>query len=253
MSVSGEMLTHMTETDSRIKALILYYDASTEYAPYPHPITPTVELYPKVVKGLIEAVRLTMPDGTRAVMYVNEEGRIKGLPPNPLATALAQKLNAGFGSQVIVGNTLVVGTAGCDETNIPQTAVNIIHQLHNELRTAAGMTTRTLANGLAEQRVPMSGSGITDIERGRRGVSVDQLTALAAALGVSPIALLSPMPDDENPTAETALSGTSYETADAMYQWLRGERSLTDDMLDDYERETFRRRSNPPWTWKKKD
>ncbi len=99
----------------------------------------------------------------------------------------------------------------------------------------------------------MSGSGITDIERGRRGVSVDQLTALAAALGVSPLALLAPIPADDDPTAEVVLSGTSYETADAMYLWLRGDRSLTDEMLDDYEREGFRRMSNPPWTWKKKD
>lgn len=114
------------------------------------------------------------------------------------------------------------------------------------------MTTRTLANGLAEQGVPMSGSGITDIERGRRGVSVDQLTALAAALGVSPLALLTPIPDGDDPAAaEVILSGTSYETADTMYLWLKGERSLTDDMLDDHERETFRRGSNPPWTWKK--
>ncbi len=97
----------------------------------------------------------------------------------------------------------------------------------------------------------MSSSGITDIEAGRRGVSVDQLTCLAAAVGVSPLALLTPIPEGDDPDTEVLLSGTSYETAGDMYLWLKGERSLTDEMLDDFEREAFRRASNPPWTWGK--
>lgn len=96
----------------------------------------------------------------------------------------------------------------------------------------------------------MSSSGITDIENGRRGVNVDQLTAFAAAMAVSPLALLTP--EIEDPDAEVILSGTSYERAEDMYLWLRGDRSLTDEMLDDYERETFRRTSNPIWTYKGK-
>lgn len=119
------------------------------------------------------------------------------------------------------------------------------------IRTQVGMTTRVLAASLAEVGVPMSSSGISEIETNRRGVNVDQLTALAAALGVSPLALLTPIPDDADPDAEVLLSGTSPERADDMYRWLRGDRSLTDEMLDDYEREGFRRMSNPPWTWKK--
>lgn len=94
----------------------------------------------------------------------------------------------------------------------------------------------------------MSGSGITDIERGRRGVSVDQLTAIAAALGVSPATLL--MPYTEDPASEVILSGTSYERSEDLWDWLTAARSLTDDQLDDYERETFRRQATPPWTWK---
>ncbi len=121
------------------------------------------------------------------------------------------------------------------------------------LRKVKGFTTRVLAASVAEQGVPMSGSGITDIENGRRGVSVDQLTCLAAALGVAPIALLTPLNDPEDPDPESLvlLSGTSHETAKAMYAWLRGDCSLTDDELDDYERETFRRLSHPKWLWKK--
>lgn len=119
------------------------------------------------------------------------------------------------------------------------------------LRTQLGITTRVLANGLAENGLPMSSSGITDIERGRRGVNVDQLTCFAAALGVSPITLLMPQTDGDNPDTEVMLSGTSPETARDMDLWLRGERSLTASLMDDWELEGFRRLANPPWMWKK--
>lgn len=118
------------------------------------------------------------------------------------------------------------------------------------LRKLTQTTTRMLAESLAAQGVPMSSSGITDIENGRRGVNVDQLTAFAAAMSVSPLALLTP--EIEDPDAEVILSGTSYERAEDMYLWLHGDRSLTDELLDDYERETFRRTSNPIWTYKGK-
>ncbi|SIG65875.1 Putative regulator or DNA-binding protein [Mycobacteroides abscessus subsp. abscessus] len=119
------------------------------------------------------------------------------------------------------------------------------------LRAATNTTIRELAAGLKEQGVPMSGSGITDIEHGRRQVNVDQLTCLAAALGVSPMTLLMPLPEDGNPDTEVTLSGTSPETARDMDLWLRGERSLTADLMDDWELEGFRRAANPPWTWKR--
>ncbi|KAA1430091.1 helix-turn-helix domain-containing protein [Mycolicibacter arupensis] len=120
------------------------------------------------------------------------------------------------------------------------------------LRAETNTTMRELAAGVAEQGVPMSASGIADIEQGKRGVNVDQLTCIAAALGVSPITLLMPIPEDDNPDTTVMLSGTSPETARDMDLWLRGSRSLTAYLMDDWELEGFRRRSNPPWTWKKK-
>lgn len=117
------------------------------------------------------------------------------------------------------------------------------------------MTSRVLAASMTELEVPLSSSGISDIENGKRSVSVDQLTGLAAALGISPIALLQPLAMGEDgkpdPAAEVMLTGTSPETAAHMTDWLRGDRSLTDEMLDDFEREKFRRDSLPPWAWKK--
>ncbi|OKH71949.1 hypothetical protein EB73_09730 [Mycobacterium sp. SWH-M3] len=125
----------------------------------------------------------------------------------------------------------------------------VVGQNVARLRAAQGDTTRKLAESLKEQGVAMSGSGITEIEKGRRVVNVDQLTALAAALGVSPLTLL--LPHTDAPDTEVMLSGTSPERADDLYLWLRGERSLTDDLLDDWEREGFRRAANPSWTYKK--
>ncbi|WP_083082146.1 helix-turn-helix domain-containing protein [Mycolicibacter kumamotonensis] len=115
------------------------------------------------------------------------------------------------------------------------------------LRADTRHTTRTLAAEVGATGLRMSSSGITDIERGRRAVSVDQLTALAVCLGVSPLALLTPLP--EYPDAVIALTGTPSRPAASLYRWLRGEQALNDETLDAYERATFRRRSTPPWTW----
>lgn len=71
---------------------------------------------------------------------------------------------------------------------------------------------------------------------------------LAGILNISPIALLTP--EIEDPDAEVLMSGTHSARAETMYLWLRGERSLADDKLDDFEREAFRRTSNPVWTYK---
>ncbi|MCB1257113.1 MAG: helix-turn-helix domain-containing protein [Microthrixaceae bacterium] len=129
----------------------------------------------------------------------------------------------------------------------------VVGQNLARIRAASGMPVRVLAASLAENGMKMSGSGITEMEKGRRGVSVDQLTALAAALGVSPITLLTPLdnPEHPDPEAETILSGTSYERAEDMYDWLRGEKSLTWDQMDGWEREGWRRRAAPKWAWKK--
>jgi hypothetical protein len=55
-----------------------------------------------VVGGYIEGVF-----GRVATVYVNEEGLLTGLPPNPLATLFAQRiLGAGV---VLVGTALIVG------------------------------------------------------------------------------------------------------------------------------------------------
>jgi transcriptional regulator with XRE-family HTH domain len=115
------------------------------------------------------------------------------------------------------------------------------------------MTARALTNRLTELGVPFSPSGISDIEAGRRTVSVDQLTALATALSVSPITLLMPQVLTEN-TELIRLTGTEEVTGMAALAWLQGEAPIDmHEWADAFEVEHFRRRSLPPWAWKRKE
>lgn len=98
----------------------------------------------------------------------------------------------------------------------------------------------------------MSQSGVADIERGQRTVSVDQLTALADALGVSPLALL--MPHSVTGDAEmVALTGVESSLGLELWNWLRADYPLRyeprGDAASEHEAEVFRRRSTPPWAW----
>jgi ABC-type tungstate transport system permease subunit len=82
-------------------------------------------------------------------------------------------------------------------------------------------------------------------------VSVDQLTALATALDVSPIALLMPQvvtAADE----QVRLTGTEDTEGEGLLAWLQGEAPADrGQWTDSFEVEHFRRRSLPPWAWKK--
>ena len=70
----------------------------------PEPITYNEMV--EVVHGYIEAVYF---DGATA--FVNEEGKLQGLPKNMTATALAHAHNAIYGDDWIAGNMLIVGNS----------------------------------------------------------------------------------------------------------------------------------------------
>lgn len=68
--------------------------------------------YQRVVGGLIERVGFAQPPGS---MYVNEEGKMNGLPQNRRATLLLWMHNPGFRyGDVIAGDALIVGSADAD-------------------------------------------------------------------------------------------------------------------------------------------
>lgn len=68
----------------------------------------TLEALQNAVGGYIETVRLMVDD---AVMIVNEEGLLRGLPYNTAASHLAM--------QPIHGTAVVVGVSGEEFTDIP--------------------------------------------------------------------------------------------------------------------------------------
>ena len=68
-----------------------------------------LEALQEAVDGYIETVTLVQG---RAVMIVNEEGLLRGMSPNPIASLAA-------GTQ-IVGPALVVGVDGEEFTDIPE-------------------------------------------------------------------------------------------------------------------------------------
>ena len=69
----------------------------------------TLEALQKAVDGYIETVTLI---SGYAVMIVNEEGLLRGMPSNPTASAVA--------ARKIVGPALVVGVDGDEFTDIPK-------------------------------------------------------------------------------------------------------------------------------------
>ena len=122
------------------------------------------------------------------------------------------------------------------------------------IRARDGLSNREVAERVVALGVPMSTSGISDICRGARSVSVDQLIAIAAALDVGIIALL--IPNSTSPTGDSepaSLTAVSTDLGWQMLEWLRGEGPLndwgTDDPQEELARESFRRRSLPPWAW----
>jgi transcriptional regulator with XRE-family HTH domain len=122
------------------------------------------------------------------------------------------------------------------------------------LRGEDGISARALAEKVSKLGVPMSQSGISDIERGARTVSADQLTGLAVALRVSPVGLLMPYSSTGDLDEECSLTGVKHELSTFVLSWLLADEPFTDDRSGSDEaravRTAFRRRSLPPWAWR---
>jgi len=93
----------------------------------------SAEIYPflsQTVGGHIEAVPLE----TNCTMYINEEGKLRGLPINYVANLLAHKLNSGLREyDYIVGNAVVCGPldgAGYDTSMTEQEYATIVAALN---------------------------------------------------------------------------------------------------------------------------
>ncbi|WP_078898320.1 helix-turn-helix transcriptional regulator [Streptomyces sp. CNQ-509] len=95
-----------------------------------------------------------------------------------------------------------------------QTATNI-----ERIRTLLGISQRQLAERLTDLGRPIPSTALSKIERGDRRCDVDDLAALAAALGVSPTTLLLPPVADDTTTTVT---GAGEVTARHAWDWADG-------------------------------
>ncbi|RWA22691.1 hypothetical protein MBRU_12135 [Mycolicibacterium brumae DSM 44177] len=117
------------------------------------------------------------------------------------------------------------------------------------LREQMGLTLAQLGERLAALGHPMSTASISELERGVRKATVDDLTVFAAALHVSPVALLMPESILED-TEMVSLTGVDRALPMLLLPWLRGQEPFDEgDLRDPDAVEQFRRRSLPPWAW----
>ncbi len=97
----------------------------------PEEIEDELEVYQKFVDGCIEVVRIN----ERLVMVVNDEGLIRELPENIIATILYWSIN-GQPVTPICGNAILVGYRPEDGSfgNIPPSAVFLVLDIERKLR-----------------------------------------------------------------------------------------------------------------------
>ncbi|WP_281155155.1 helix-turn-helix transcriptional regulator [Streptomyces sp. HYC2] len=93
------------------------------------------------------------------------------------------------------------------------------------IRKARGLTVYTLSDKVEEAGRTIHPAAISKIERQERQTTVDNLMALAAALNVTPSALL--LPPDDDPGQTIAITGAGPVPADLAWDWVDGARPLT--------------------------
>lgn len=108
----------------------------------------------------------------------------------------------------------------------PESPTQVVARRVAELRARRGISAQKLADRCAEYGMPeLNRSVITNLENNRRQqVSVDEVLALALALGVAPLHLLIPTDD----AARVAITPNSDVDAAYARQWVIGERPLLD-------------------------
>ena len=119
----------------------------------------------------------------------------------------------------------------------------------SRLRKAAKLSLRELAAEMPAGPGQLSHSAIGEVERGVRRLDLDELTALAAALRVSPITFFLGDPGESRPDDLITLTGLGEPvTAQSGLLWLRGLAPADPkEATDDWAAEGFRRRSLPEW------
>ena len=115
-----------------------------------------------------------------------------------------------------------------------------------QLREDQRLSYAELSRRLEELQRPIPPLGLRRIEDGTRRVDVDDLTAIAVALGVSPITLLTP---DATEAGESVVATGVHRdlTAEELWKWLRAEGPISGAELDGAARIAFMGAAVPAW------
>ena len=93
------------------KMIVLPQDGGSLMFTRRHPSAP-LEILQQIVGGNIETVPCTIPcdgiDAESLVMVLNEEGKLRNMEENELATAVSGM----WGNDVLVGNAVILGVKG---------------------------------------------------------------------------------------------------------------------------------------------
>jgi transcriptional regulator with XRE-family HTH domain len=126
---------------------------------------------------------------------------------------------------IVHTHTMTAGTEPPRRNPLGPTGETVRANLQR-LREAKNLGYANLARMLEEIRRPIPELGLRRIESGDRRVDADDLVALAAVLGVSPITLLLPgMPGADKSEGAVAAPGEDV-TAGRLWLWLRADAPL---------------------------
>ncbi|MEU4414474.1 helix-turn-helix domain-containing protein [Nocardia salmonicida] len=117
------------------------------------------------------------------------------------------------------------------------------------LRRDQGLSLSALADKLAATDRPLSRNMISEIERGARRADVDDLAALAYALGANPNTLL--MPHTASGADDVSVTAAGTAPAASVWEWLRGTYPL--ESPTPAARLQFHLRARPTWLFTDQD
>lgn len=120
---------------------------------------------------------------------------------------------------VIVTGSQVTGSAPESAQRWVLAPAQLVLDRIRAIRSAQGLTIPDLAQRLAELGYPITENRLWNLESGRTKLHVDTLFAIAAALGVSPLALQT-APDDEHTEIEPAPGVKT--SVDRFNAWMTG-------------------------------
>lgn len=105
----------------------MYYTVTPEGRWSEHEGVPDLDALTAAVGGYVEAVGMTR-EGDDAILWLNEEGKLEGLPRNESATLIAHSFEAIQTADYIAGSAVFTGAPdeNGDTTSLPESWVTYI-------------------------------------------------------------------------------------------------------------------------------